>query len=631
MFGKLRTIRLKLLFSFLLFLGLTVLVILTDAWFRNTEKKIFEGINSIKNIQLSFNTAKRLELTYFKDETINEQYYKTGKSDILDQRKKELSKIDQELDKLSYNSTIRSQRVSDIITSVKSQFKEKYDEIFKQLEQFIKERGFKDYGVEGRMRDLIHAIENSNGNFSKESLLMIRRHEKDFIIRKQKEYLTKLTNEVTSFRKSIAGQKGLIDLLDQYEKTFVKVVELEEKIGFDNNRGLKRDLYFVSDQIEKEIDELDEMTRIRVANLRYQNNAIQFAILALCIIIFVFLTVTISRDIGRPISKLSGSIRGVIDSKFSENVKAAEITSMDEIGDLSQSVNYMIKTVHNYINELRDKNKEIEKKQQALLESVMYAERIQKSLLLEQEISSCFEKYFVIYIPKYEVSGDFYWVKKIENKYFCAVLDCKGIGLSGAIMTMIVNTLLNQIILNDKIYHPSLILEALDREMRTAVPQGYMKICLCVIEDHQEKANFKKISFAGAGLPLYYSKGLELMTIEGSNKIIGQNRPQDRSGKFENQQFEAHESELIYLTTDGYVHQIDPEDIETSFQTFRTLIRENIHHHIQAQEETLRKTLDVYTKDKPQKDDITIVGIKLHLKEANKEVQVLKPEKSKAI
>ena len=69
---------------------------------------------------------------------------------------------------------------------------------------------------------------------------------------------------------------------------------------------------------------------------------------------------------------------------------------------------------------------------------------------------------FVFFKPKDVVSGDFYWVHKtLDNIVYFTVADCTGHGVPGAFMSMIGNSLLNEVIIEDKIESPAEILDKL--------------------------------------------------------------------------------------------------------------------------------------------------------------------------
>ena len=62
------------------------------------------------------------------------------------------------------------------------------------------------------------------------------------------------------------------------------------------------------------------------------------------------------------------------------------------------------------------------------------------------------------------VSGDFYWSASHGNKVFIAAIDCTGHGVPGAFMSMIGNTLLNQVVNENKVYDPQEVLLAFNEK-----------------------------------------------------------------------------------------------------------------------------------------------------------------------
>jgi len=100
--------------------------------------------------------------------------------------------------------------------------------------------------------------------------------------------------------------------------------------------------------------------------------------------------------------------------------------------------NYRVKNKANTI--LSDKNRQI-------MYSLEYAKKIQNAILpTEKLVKKSFKNSFVLYDPKDIVSGDFYWITCIEKRLILATADCTGHGVPGAFMSMIGNTLLNEII-----------------------------------------------------------------------------------------------------------------------------------------------------------------------------------------
>ena len=89
-------------------------------------------------------------------------------------------------------------------------------------------------------------------------------------------------------------------------------------------------------------------------------------------------------------------------------------------------------------SKLIDAKRELEKKNKNIISSIEYAEVIQKAALpTEAYLTQFLPSNFVLNIPKDIVSGDFYWIKQIQNQIFIVAADCTGHGVPGAFMSML--------------------------------------------------------------------------------------------------------------------------------------------------------------------------------------------------
>lgn len=128
---------------------------------------------------------------------------------------------------------------------------------FDQLVTLLKHRGFRDFGSEGALRTAIHKVENSGFNIDKVAMLTLRRHEKDFFLRKDLRYLDEFNARITDFRKQLADDPALADLIpfvDNYKAEFNNVVTIEKKIGLKNQDGIRGKLQTYFAQIRPRLD-----------------------------------------------------------------------------------------------------------------------------------------------------------------------------------------------------------------------------------------------------------------------------------------------------------------------------------------------------------------------------------------
>ncbi len=88
-----------------------------------------------------------------------------------------------------------------------------------------------------------------------------------------------------------------------------------------------------------------------------------------------------------------------------------------------------------------------------ITDSINYAKKIQDAMMTSSiYIQEVLPESFIFFQPKDVVSGDFYWVHQSPTGHvYFTVADCTGHGVPGAFMSMIGNSLLNEIIIENKI------------------------------------------------------------------------------------------------------------------------------------------------------------------------------------
>jgi hypothetical protein len=114
----------------------------------------------------------------------------------------------------------------------------------------------------------------------------------------------------------------------------------------------------------------------------------------------------------------------------------------------------------------REKEKE-QKSKKALLDSISYAALIQKSFLNQRSsFKKCYVDYFLISRPKSVISGDFYWHHCLpEGGSITAIGNSAGSGVPGAMMTVLMITLLNQLVIQNRITQIDLLIKELDAQL----------------------------------------------------------------------------------------------------------------------------------------------------------------------
>ena len=278
------------------------------------------------------------------------------------------------------------------------------------------------------------------------------------------------------------------------------------------------------------------------------------------------------------------------------------------LGDYLQEVKQTLE------RKVMERISEIEQQRRNITDSIQYASRIQKALMLpSDELEKMMPSHFLLNKPKDIVSGDFYWVSYKNDKLILSVADCTGHGVPGAFMSILGINFLNEIVSGMDSPQASKILDELRARVIRALGQTGeideskegMEMALCVIDFEQQM-----IQFSGAFRPLYLLRDGELEEIKGDRMPIGIYHPEEVP--FSNKELPYEDNDLIYLSTDGFVDQIGGLQRKT-FKSgrFKKLLTEICQKPLEEQKKILREEHEIWRAGQEQIDDLMILGIRL--------------------
>ncbi len=257
---------------------------------------------------------------------------------------------------------------------------------------------------------------------------------------------------------------------------------------------------------------------------------------------------------------------------------------------------------------------ELSIKNKNITDSLLYAKRIQESLLpSDYTFKNLLHDSFILYKPKDIVSGDFYWINEVDDKLFVAVVDCTGHGVPGAFMSIIGVEMLDNITNEQRVTRADQILYDLNKAISMTLSnddqQGKsirdgMDIALCVID----KRN-KELEFAGAFRPIYLLRDNKIEEIKGDRFSVGMLEDSMTGENISRRRFPLREDDMIYLFTDGYADQFGgPDGKKYKYRRFRHLLLTIHQLPLEQQKMYLNKSIEEWMGDQEQIDDILIVG-----------------------
>lgn len=622
-----QSLKFRILLAFTLFFIITFALIVAVVWFDREETQIDEMIANLHKVNIKIKEINSLEKDFISYEAINPEFYEKDESIYITKHKEMLRQLYADLDRLQTYGKFVDNSISVQIDSV-NKVLDIYENTFDSLVYYIKLRGFKDYGLEGDMRTLIHKLEDRIYKTDPIKVLTIRRYEKDYIIRKETIYAQKVRQYIIALQSEInslpVSPETLIaeETLQDYFNTFLALVKTDEKIGFHNNSGLRRDLGNISHRISKRIQLIDKKILIKAESANIKVKIALFSIIILSILLNILSVYFVVNRLASPIILLSGSIHDTIRNNFAPESRITQIRTHDEIGILSKDLGLMLSRVQERTAEVMNQKEQIERKNRNITNSINYAKRIQHAVLPHvEQLKQSVDDYFVLFRPRDIVSGDFYWFANLGNKTVVVAADCTGHGVPGAFMSMAGCTYLNQIVHLQGIISPEKILFLLHQNIKKEFKQDDnkenrdgMDIAICLIDKEKQI-----IEFAGAKNPLFYVQDGELFEIEGDKMPVGGTIKDKQNRVYTKHTISYasanHSPSFFYMFSDGYQDQFGGKEgrkfMKKHLKT-KLLDMTLEHQQMSKQKEILeRNIIDWMGDDHDQIDDILIVAFKL--------------------
>ncbi|MBT1705584.1 hypothetical protein [Chryseosolibacter indicus] len=282
------SIKNRILSGFLFLIIFFLLLISIALYFLNRSVSIANIDRNISKLQIFTLSLFKNDNDFFDLETINENYFRTAQSNYLLRRDSINKIIKSEIEALLLENRLADSEVHTSLMSIDSAVKI-YNARFSKLEELIWRKGFKDFGVEGQMRFHAHELEKREMQVDYVDLLLLRRNEKDFLLRLDKQYLTNFDVSALRLLKKIEKQSvknvAAAEHLKHYHDNFKELAWIIKQIGLNSNEGLRNDLNLLTEYISSEYLILSQHSY--QLSLRAQNQArVLFAMLFVTAFVF---------------------------------------------------------------------------------------------------------------------------------------------------------------------------------------------------------------------------------------------------------------------------------------------------------------------------------------------------------
>jgi len=660
-----RSFRVLLLFILLSYSAISLVTFCLSKIHLHQKTEILNIRQNLREIQTEIYRDFKTQTDFFFYERSNPNFYKTKKSTHFDHHIKSQEHIRHSLIAMLSDPAAKNFGADSTIMKLIDQLMV-YSGHFRTMIDVQFKKGFKDFGTIGQMRKYVHDMEKCK-EFDLADVLMLRRHEKDYLLRNDLKYSDKLhrkANEVVIKleRKSEIPHQikdSLRLLLNNYVICFDKVVRYDNEQGFITNTGLKKLLdesqHNIVSLMETLLSQAEKKEKLQLLQL----NAFSLILIGAIVLASILLSIWLSKRITFRLTNLSNGMKIFVDSGF-DNVPDTILPAKnkDEISQLTN--NYLVmrgkiielvfsfkKKVEERTAEIRFQKEQLEKQAEEIaaqrdrlsvqnkyieeqkkyvelqnseiLDSLRYASGIQQTMMPDpQELHSVLENVQIVYRPLDIISGDYYWVYKTEagspkpSCSFFAVADCTGHGVPGALMSMLGIIYLNEIVISHNTLDPATILELLRENVinsmryRNSKNKTYdgMDIALGMI-DHENKT----LLFAGANRDAHIIRNGKMEVLTGDKMPVG--RHQGSQDKFKTKSAKLEEGDCIYFFTDGFTDQFGgPENKKYTKRRFKEFLKKICaEQEFSQHSRIIESELNTWQGKQHQIDDISVLGV----------------------
>jgi serine phosphatase RsbU (regulator of sigma subunit) len=354
------------------------------------------------------------------------------------------------------------------------------------------------------------------------------------------------------------------------------------------------------------------------------------------LVVSLIIAVVVANLFVRPIIRLSHAAtkigEGALDTQLLEGY------GKDEIGTLAQKLSQTTQTLISRIEEekqIAEKHKEeireiesqkvdIEEMHKDVQESINYSQRIQRSMLPDRRVlNRLFKDSLLLYRPKDIVSGDFYWFERVRSgrheHMIIVAADCTGHGVPGAIMSMIGSNQLTNIVYYQNYIDPEKILARMDKAIKSELYRDMdpdeprhdgMEIGVCVID-----LDTMELTFAGAGIPLYFVRSGQTETYKSPKVTIGQMEGTEKEAEeqFTPVKITLEAGDRLFMASDGFQDQFGgPNDKRFMARNFRNLLMVSGQDKTMSElQDKINEVFDHWKGSGDQTDDVLVLGLEI--------------------
>ena len=315
-----KSLKFKFYATFFLLSTLSFIIVLSSNFLTKEEKKIEVIEQELNSIYINTLLTSNYIMDFIQNDSRNIRFFESGKSNLIQKINLLNQKTDENSRKIIKSDVINSLHLKSIFLVLQKQISFQRAN-YKILLSLIRKRGYTDYGYVGEMRNNIHKIESKIPQFKSE-ILSIRRNEKDYMLRLDSNYITKLNSEIKQLQSNIKINSTLnksneiLVYLNLYKKYFNKIVTINTIIGTNENEGIFNSLALINNNIQSNFNVLSNSLSKNKHILKGNMHTLFLYFSIFTIIVGIISSLYLTNKISNPIIELSRHAQEFVKNKF---------------------------------------------------------------------------------------------------------------------------------------------------------------------------------------------------------------------------------------------------------------------------------------------------------------------------
>lgn len=238
-----------------------------------------------------------------------------------------------------------------------------YEATYLQAVALVEERGHIDTGLEGLFRAKIHELETVVTEAGLDRLtidvLLIRRHEKDYLLRGEQLYIDRVKAGVTQLKQDLAStpldtaeQARLSSLADEYLALFLQLTQVEADLNTAINR-YREEAHSIEPPAAEIRTEAGNNFQASVTDTNQTirtANTLVFSALAVAGLLGFGVAILLGRNISRPVGQLTEAATAIANGDL---FRWVQVSTRDEIGLLAAAFNQMTTNLRGLIGQVQ--------------------------------------------------------------------------------------------------------------------------------------------------------------------------------------------------------------------------------------------------------------------------------------